>query len=180
VTKSVLSLLPPIMLLAGTLGATVNGDSHRPTPVPSGGSFPTARAVEALAIVVNKSNSVDNLSFAELRNVFLGERSQWPNGQRITIVMRDPAPERDVVLRQIFKMTEPDFSRYLLRSSFTGRVASPPRQLSSAAGVRRFIFNVPGAIGYIKSSEIDDTIKVVRIDGFGPGDSNYKLRITGN
>ena len=43
---------------------------------------------QALAIIVNQSNPVENCSFDELRKIFLGERSHWPNGRRITLVMR--------------------------------------------------------------------------------------------
>jgi len=52
---------------------------------------------EGLAIVVNQSNAVDDLSLTELRAVFLGERSHWPNGRRITLVMMEQGqPEREV------------------------------------------------------------------------------------
>ena len=63
---------------------------------------PGGGAEQALAIIVNQSNPVENFSFDELRKIFLGERSHWPNGRRITLVMRDPSqPERKVVLRDI-------------------------------------------------------------------------------
>jgi hypothetical protein len=36
-------------------------------------------------------------------------------------------------------------------------------QFSRRAGVSRFIYNVPGAIGYLRASEVDDNVKVVRL-----------------
>jgi hypothetical protein len=44
-------------------------------------------------------------------------------------------------------------------------------------GVRKFIFNVPGAIGYLRRSDVDATVKIVRIDGLEPEDKGYKLRV---
>src|SRR2546422_2146597 len=44
-------------------------------------------AEDSLGIVVNRSNPVENLSFAELRKIFLGEQSHWSNGRRITVVI---------------------------------------------------------------------------------------------
>ena len=44
-------------------------------------------------------------------------------------------------------------------------------------GVRKFIFNVPGAIGYLRKSDVDATVKIVRIDGLDPEDKDYKLRV---
>jgi ABC-type phosphate transport system substrate-binding protein len=131
-----------------------------------------------LAIVVNKANALDELSFEELRNVFLAEHSHWSNGRRITLVMRDPGqPEREAVLRTIYRMSESEFARYFLHLTFTGEVLSAPKRLATAAGVRRFIFNVPGAIGYLRSDEVDSSVKVLRVDGRLPGDPDYKIRM---
>src|SRR5437899_12851932 len=48
-----------------------------------------AAAERNLAIVVNQSNPVNELTMAELRRGFLGARGQSPNGRRITVVMRE-------------------------------------------------------------------------------------------
>lgn len=131
-----------------------------------------------LAIIVNKSNPVGELSFAELRNVFLAEKNHWSNGRRVTVVMRDPGqPERAAVLRLIYRMSESDFNRYFLHATFTGEVVSAPKRLATSAGVRRFVFNVPGAIGYVRADEVDDSVKILRVDGRLPGDPDYRIRM---
>ncbi len=133
---------------------------------------------DPLAIVVNRSNPVDELSLSELRKVFLGSRSHWPNGRRITIVMRDPGePERKAILRDVCGMTEDQLKTHFLRGLFTGEILVSPKVLSSPIGVRKFIFNVPGAIGYLRVRDVDDTIKVLRIDGLLPDDKHYQLHI---
>lgn len=133
---------------------------------------------EPLAIVVNRSNPADNLSSTELRNIFLGSRSHWPNGRRITLVMRDPEePERRVLLRDVCNMTEDQLKTHFLRGLFTGEILVSPKVLSTPLGVRRFIFNVPGAIGYLRLRDVDDSVKVVRIDELLPDDKRYKLRV---
>jgi phosphate transport system substrate-binding protein len=138
----------------------------------------SAAKPESLAIVVNQSNPVDNLSSAELRVIFLGERSHWPNGRRITLVMTEPGqPERETVLREICRMSEPDFRRRILQGLLTGEILVSPKTLSSSVGVRKFIFNVPGAIGYLRPADVDGSIKVLRIDGHYPGDAEYSLHI---
>src|SRR5438067_1701970 len=63
-------------------------------------------AMEPLAIVVNRSNPVDDLSSSELRAIFLGSRGHWPSGRRVTLVMREiDDPGREVILREICGMT---------------------------------------------------------------------------
>jgi len=52
-------------------------------------------ADECLAILVNRSNPVENLSFASYAKVFLGEQNHWSDGRRITLVMLESGkPER--------------------------------------------------------------------------------------
>ena len=137
-----------------------------------------ANGDQDLAIIVNQSNPVDNLSQQELRTVFLGERSHWPNGRRITLVMMEPGfAERKAVLHEIYHMNESDFSRHFMQGLFTGEVFVSPKTLASPVGVRKFVFNVPGAIGYVRASDVDDTVKVIRIDGHLPDDKDYSLRI---
>ena len=133
---------------------------------------------EPLVIVVNRSNPVTDLSFDELRRIFLGNRSHWPNGRRITLVMREPGEaERRTVLHEICGMNEDQFKNHFVHGLFTGEILVSPKILSSPVGVRKFIFNVPGAIGYLRVGDVDDTVKVVRIDELLPDDKGYKLHV---
>jgi len=133
---------------------------------------------QALAIVVNRSNPLDNLSFPELRKIFLGERNHWPNGHRIAIAMLDYGqPERKTVLRLIYRMDETGYQDFLLREMFRGDVFIAPKNLSSPTIVRKFVFNAPGAIGYIRSRDVDQSVKVIRIDGLLPEDKGYRLQV---
>ena len=145
-------------------------------------SPPQSRAAveDSLAIVVNRSNPVDSLSFPELRKIFMGEQDHWSNGRRITVVMMEPGRvERQAVLAQIYKMDEKDFNQYFLHSMFTGELHAAPKALGSSTEVLKFVFNIPGAIGYLKSSEVNDSVKVVRIDSRLPGEKDYAIRLHG-
>ncbi|HYL15235.1 MAG TPA: hypothetical protein VEV41_19510 [Terriglobales bacterium] len=145
--------------------------------VSSGLSQGQTASEEGLAIIVNQSNPVENLSSAELRKIFLGEKSHWPNGRRITLVMMDPGPERKTVLREIYRMNESDFNNHFIHGLFTGEVFVSPKTLATPVDVRKFVFNVPGAIGYVRAADVDPSVKAVRIDGRLPDDKEYKLRI---
>src|SRR2546429_637816 len=124
--------------------------------LPAGTSEPLAfapqgrpAAEDSLGIVVNRSNPVENLSFAELRKIFLGEQTHWSNGRRITVVMLEPGKqERQAVLTQIYRMDDKDFNKHFLQGMFTGEVHAAPKTLATPTEVLKFVFNVPGAIGY--------------------------------
>jgi hypothetical protein len=131
---------------------------------------------DSLAVIVNRTNTVENLTFDELRQYFLGERSRWPGGRRVSLVMRDPThPERAAVLRLIYDMRKQDFHTHFLRAKFTGEMLEEPRLLDSASRVVNFVFLQPGALGCVRAAEISPSVKVVRIDGLAPGDAGYKL-----
>ncbi len=133
---------------------------------------------QSLAIVVNRSNPIDNLSFSDLRKIFLGRRNHWPNGHRIAIAMLNYGqPERRAVLQQIYKMDEKGYEDYVLGVMFRGDVFVAPKTLATPTILRKFVFNAPGAIGYLRSSDVDETVKVVRIDGLRPEDKGYRLQI---
>jgi len=168
--------LANILLLVIVALVSSSVDSHMAVsaaPAPTGGG-----GEQALAIIVNQSNPVENFSFEELRKIFLGERSHWPNGRRITLVMLDPSqPERKVVLRDIYGMSEKDFNNHFIQGVFTGAVFVSPKTLANAADVRNFVFNVPGAIGYVRANDVDSSVKVLRVDGRLPEDKDYRLRV---
>ena len=163
-----------VMMLLAVAGLLVAGLPQGTTGPGQGG----APSTEPLAIVVNRSNAVNNLSMPELRRVFLGERSHWPNDRRITIVMRPQGePERRTMLRDVYQMDEGALKNHFLRGLFTGEILVSPKVLSSAEGVKKFVFNVPGAIGYVRLSDVDGTVKVLRIDELLPEDKKYKLHV---
>src|SRR5258706_8068871 len=63
-----------------------------------------APATNDLAVVVHPAVTVDDLSFGELKQIFLGDRLFWSSRLRVTILI--PAGrERLVVLRSIYQMT---------------------------------------------------------------------------
>src|SRR2546430_17338034 len=70
---------------------------------------------DALGIVVNRSNPVENLSLAELRKIFIGEQTHWSNGRRITVVMPEPGKqERQAELTNISRYNDKESNKQFL------------------------------------------------------------------
>src|SRR5437868_2223328 len=86
-------------------------------------------------------------------------------------------PERAAVLTSIYHMDEAEFNNHFLHGLFTGEVFVSPKTLSTPEGVRKFICNVPGAIGYVRASDVAKSVKVIRTDERLPGDKVYKLQV---
>lgn len=139
-----------------------------------------AQQAEPLAIVVNRVNPVSDISTADLRRLYRGQRSRWSTGRRVTLVMREPgAMERDAILRSLYGLDENEYRRGFLQAIFAGEASDAPKILATSNGVMRFVFNVPSAIGYVRMSEVDASVKVLRIDGRLPGEPGYRLEDIG-
>lgn len=133
---------------------------------------------QALAVIVNRSNPVENLSFTELRKIFWGERSHWPNGHRVIVTMMDSGnPERKIILQDLYHLTESGYRDHFLKGKYTGDFPLSPKTLSSPTILRKFVVDTPGAIGYLRASDVDEFVKIVSIDRRFPGDPEYKLQI---
>jgi ABC-type phosphate transport system substrate-binding protein len=67
----------------------------------------------SIAVVVNPGNSIESISVAELRDIFLGTQQFWKDGTQIVPIVRAPsARERDVLLRRVVHMSESQFQDY--------------------------------------------------------------------
>jgi ABC-type phosphate transport system substrate-binding protein len=119
-------------------------------------------ALEEVDVVVNKSNDIAPLSREEARRIFMGDKSSWRGGKRISVLMLAPdQPERVVILQAVFKMNESEYTKYFLQAAFTGHVLAAPRDLPSAAQMKAHLAANPNAIGYLRKEDVDDGVKVV-------------------
>ena len=75
-------------------------------------------------------------------------------------------------------MNEAAFTRYFLHATFTGQIPSGPRQLATSEGLRRFVVNVPAAVGFIRLTDVDASVKKVSINGEPAGAPGYSLTIS--
>ncbi|HEX7979420.1 MAG TPA: hypothetical protein VF461_12520, partial [Gemmatimonadaceae bacterium] len=85
--------------------------------------------------------------------------------------------EREAILQALYGVDEDEYRRGFLQAVFSGEASGAPRVLASPNGVLRFVFNVPGAIGYVRASEVDASVKTLRVDGHLPGEAGYRLEV---
>ena len=130
-----------------------------------------------IAVVVNDETPVTDLSLAEVRRVFLGERQYWNAKLPVVLLIRAPvARERDVVLRVIYQMTETQFKQYWVAKIFRAEVTGPPKIVYSNDLQYELVSAMPGAIAFVDARNAHPGVKVVRVDGMLPGEKNYPLR----
>jgi ABC-type phosphate transport system substrate-binding protein len=152
------ALLAAALLLPGVAGA----QAHAPRP---------------LAIVVNPNVPETNLSFAELRRIFLGEQQYWPDRSKVTLLVRAPtAYERSMVLDRIYRMDEDRFRQYWIGKMFRAEVAAGPKIVYSSDMALNLIAAIRGSITFVPLSAVTPDVKVLRIDGKLPSEPGYPLQ----
>jgi ABC-type phosphate transport system substrate-binding protein len=130
-----------------------------------------------LAVVVNKSNTLESIGSAQLRLMLMGELTRWPDGKAVTPVQTSlESPEGVLVLKVIYKMTPASLKRYYMQATFVGKDIAQPAGVTSANALKQLVARTPGAVGCILASEVDKSVTVLKVDGSAPGDAGYKLK----
>jgi hypothetical protein len=133
-------------------------------------------ALAEVAVVVRPDLPVDNLSYAELRKILLGDRQFWPSNIRVTLLIRAPvAAERDAVIKGVLQMTEAQFRQYWIGKVFRAESSAAPKTVMSNDVAAALVNSIPGSIAFIESTRVPPNLKVLRIDGLLPGERGYPL-----
>jgi ABC-type phosphate transport system substrate-binding protein len=116
---------------------------------------------EAIVVIVNKANPASSLGASELRPIFQATKTSWSRGGDV-VPFNLPY---DNVLRKEFDRAvlglEPErIARYWQDRKIRGG-ARAPRQLPSVNAMLAAVAGNPGAVGYLKASEANGSVKVV-------------------
>jgi ABC-type phosphate transport system substrate-binding protein len=119
------------------------------------------------AVVVNKNNTVDNVTSVHLSKIILGEIKKWPDGKNIVLVLHKDSPGETETLQHLNKMSAADWKAFVAahRESIVF--------VDTDADVLKEVQFEPGAIGLIEAHSIDNSVTVVHVDGKLPMEFGY-------
>ena len=130
-----------------------------------------------LAVVVNPHAPVDDISLEELRKIFLGERQFWTSNMPVVPLIRPQGtPEREVVLRVLFKMTEIEYKKYWITKVFRAEATNEPTVALTNSFANDAVAAIPGSVTIESVKDVPRGAKVLKIDGHKPGEPGYPLR----
>jgi|TARA_B110000008_G_scaffold262454_1_gene284798 ABC-type phosphate transport system substrate-binding protein len=113
------------------------------------------------AVIVSKNNANASIDGDVISRMFLGKTSKFPDGgQAVPIDQNDGTPARDAFNDSILGKNSSQLKAYWSRLIFTGK-GTPPKQAGDDAAVKALVAANPNMIGYIDSSAVDDSVKVV-------------------
>lgn len=132
---------------------------------------------QEVAVIVNPSNQLDDISMVDLRKIFSGEKQHWNTGLPVFPMVRAPeAHERSVLLNMILRMSESEYKQHWVRKVYSGEVQREPLALLSNGMQLEGVRAEKGGIALINLTDVRQGVKVLKVDGRLPGANGYALK----
>lgn len=120
-------------------------------------------AIDGIAVVTDPANTAADLTKEQLINIYNGTITNWKDAggadQPIVVVGREAGSGTRGAFEEILKLE--DACKYA-------------NELDSTGAVMAKVASTPGAIGYVSLDVIDDTVKVLTLDGVEANEANIK------
>jgi ABC-type phosphate transport system substrate-binding protein len=120
-----------------------------------------------MAVVVNKDNSIDNVTSAHLERILRTEVKKWPDGKDVVLILHKDSPGEAETLERLNKMSAADLKTFLTIHKDSIMF------VDTDADVLKIVQAKPGAIGLVDVRSVDGSINVVKVDGKLPMESGY-------
>lgn len=120
-------------------------------------------AIDGIAVVTDPSNTAEDLTKEQLTQIYTGEIANWKDAggedMPIVVVGREAGSGTRGAFEEILKVE--DACKYA-------------NELDSTGAVMAKVASTPGAIGYVSLDVVDDTVKVLSLDGTEATEENIK------
>ena len=118
-------------------------------------------AFAGIAVVVNPGNSINTLSASEVKAIFLKKRKSFPGGDSaMPINQGEESDIYDDFASEVLQKDANQLKSYWSVQIFSGK-ATLPSVAHGDAAVKQQVSASAAAIGYIDSSHVDRSVKVV-------------------
>jgi len=135
-----------------------------------------AALADGFAVIINKTNNTDNVSFSDLVKYFSAQKRFWPNQKKVTILLPGAgSEEKELLLKKVYNLSEEDLKKEWVGKVYKGEITSPPKTVSSSAAVIKAVMEDEGGMGVVKTGNVSDNVKVLKIDGKSPAEPGFPL-----
>lgn len=124
----------------------------------------TKIASDGICVIVNKDSNIEDLTLDQVKEIFAGENDSFT-----------------VVTREEGSGTRDAFRDLVMGGKNGTNITSSAIVQSSTDAVKQAVAGNPNAIGFMSLADVDDSVKVVKIDGVEPTpetvkDGSYKIQ----
>ena len=129
----------------------------------SAGAVENIIAIDGIAVILEKSNTVTDLTKDQLIKIYTGEITNWSEvggaDQPIVVIGRESGSGTRDAFEELNGIAEK--CKYA-------------NELNSTGGVMAKVASTIGAIGYVSLDVLDDTVTAAKLDGAEPTEANIK------
>jgi phosphate transport system substrate-binding protein len=119
-------------------------------------------AKDAIAIIVNPKNPIEDLPLDQIRNIFSGTIENWKE-------LGGPLHPIVLVTREEGSGTRESFQKFMMEKE---EISLEALVQDSNGAVRQVVASDPRAIGYISLGLVNEQVKALRISGVEPSITN--------
>jgi len=120
-------------------------------------------AIDGIAVIIDKTNTVTNLTKEQLTKIYTGEINNWSQvggkDQPIVVVGRESGSGTRGAFEEILEIEN---------------MAKYANEINSTGGVMAKVASIPGAIGYVSIDVLDDSVVAVKLEGVEANTENIK------
>jgi len=121
-----------------------------------------APASADVSVVANKSIGEESISEKQAKKIWLGKTKSLGGVSLKPADLPKGNDSRNKFYKTVVKKNEKKLKAYWARIIFSGK-GSPPKLFKSDAEVINWVASTPGAVGYVDSVSINDSVKVLLI-----------------
>ena len=117
-------------------------------------SCPHALAAEEMVAIVTHPTVTDSLNKDEIKQIFLGKKTQWNDNSGITFVLLDDDELLTAFLKAYIGKTPDQFKNYWKKQVFTGK-GKMPKVYQTSAELIKFLVENQGSISVMRREDVD-------------------------
>jgi ABC-type phosphate transport system substrate-binding protein len=122
-------------------------------------------SAEQVVVIVSLESPIYSISNERLQGAYLGEGKKWEDDSIIIPVnLIETHPASGLFMEKVLKKTAADMKVLWIQQIFSGK-GSPPIVMKEDREVKAYVASHKGAIGYIRSSALDSTVRSIPVDG---------------
>ena len=120
-------------------------------------------AEPVMVAIAHPATSEAAIPRASLRAIFGMLLQKWPNNTPVKVfVLRDDAPEHATFSKSVLNVFPHQLRMAWDRQVFSGQ-GQYPEQVGSTQEMLSRVASTPGAMGYVKASEVDQNVRELKI-----------------
>lgn len=127
------------------------------------GAVENVVAIDGIAVIVDKANTLTNLTKEQLVSIYTGQVTNWSElggaDQPIVVIGREAGSGTRGAFEELLEIAD---------------MCAYASELSSTGAVMAKVGTTPGAIGYVSLDVVDDSVTAVSFEGVAPTVENIK------